>query len=72
MQSKVCEAAIWRTCGNDKTLTGKRMTYDLCSFTQDGETSISFLSQAIGLMADLDLGTENIVRPFQPLIIAIS
>ncbi|KAG9100741.1 sphinganine kinase lcb4 [Ceratobasidium sp. 370] len=41
-------------------IKGKKMSYDLCSFTQDGETSISFLSQAIGLMADLDLGTENI------------
>ncbi|KAG8750651.1 sphinganine kinase lcb4 [Ceratobasidium sp. 428] len=38
---------------------GKKMSYDMCSFTQGGETSISFLSQAIGLMADLDLGTEN-------------
>lgn len=37
------------------------MSYDLCSFTQEGKTSISFLSQAIGLMADLDLGTENLV-----------
>ncbi|KAG9119579.1 sphinganine kinase lcb4 [Ceratobasidium sp. 392] len=41
-------------------IKGKKMSYDLCSFTQDGETSVSFLSQAIGLMADLDLGTENI------------
>ncbi|CAE6435789.1 unnamed protein product, partial [Rhizoctonia solani] len=40
-------------------IKGRRMPYDLCSFTQDGETSVSFLSQAIGLMADLDLGTEN-------------
>ncbi|CAE6418631.1 unnamed protein product [Rhizoctonia solani] len=40
-------------------IKGQRMPYDLCSFTQDGKTSISFLSQAIGLMADLDLGTEN-------------
>ncbi|CAE6498388.1 unnamed protein product [Rhizoctonia solani] len=39
---------------------GRTMPYDLCSFTQDGETSVSFLSQAIGLMADLDLGTENL------------
>ncbi|KAG8708865.1 sphinganine kinase lcb4 [Ceratobasidium sp. 394] len=41
-------------------IKGKKMSYDLCSFTQGGETSVSFLSQAIGLMADLDLGTENI------------
>ncbi|KAH7340253.1 ATP-NAD kinase-like domain-containing protein [Rhizoctonia solani] len=40
-------------------IKGGRMPYDLCSFTQDGETSVSFLSQAIGLMADLDLGTES-------------
>ncbi|CAE6503488.1 unnamed protein product [Rhizoctonia solani] len=39
---------------------GRIMSYDLCSFTQDGETSVSFLSQAIGLMADLDLGTEDL------------
>ncbi|QRV86091.1 diacylglycerol kinase catalytic domain-containing protein [Ceratobasidium sp. AG-Ba] len=41
-------------------IKGKRMSYDLCSFTQNGETSVSFLSQAIGLMADIDLGTENL------------
>ncbi|CUA68385.1 sphingosine kinase [Rhizoctonia solani] len=41
-------------------IKGRRMPYDLCSFTQDGETSVSFLSQAIGLMADLDLGTEHL------------
>ncbi|KAJ1310405.1 hypothetical protein OPQ81_007143 [Rhizoctonia solani] len=41
-------------------IKGRRMPYDLCSFTQDGETNISFLSQAIGLMADLDLGTEHL------------
>ncbi|ELU43894.1 diacylglycerol kinase catalytic domain-containing protein [Rhizoctonia solani AG-1 IA] len=40
-------------------IKGQRMPYDLCSFTQDGKTSISFLSQAIGLMADLDLVASN-------------
>ena len=36
------------------------MKLDLCS-VQQGETRvISFMSQAIGMMANIDLGTENL------------
>lgn len=36
------------------------MKVDLFSFTQDDERSISFMSQSLGLMADLDVGTEHL------------
>jgi sphingosine kinase len=36
------------------------MQVDLFSFTQDDKRSISFMSQSLGLMADLDIGTEHL------------
>ncbi|KAH9484246.1 Sphingoid long chain base kinase 4 [Psilocybe cubensis] len=39
---------------------GKPMNVDLFSFTQGERRSISFMSQAMGLMADLDIGTEHL------------
>lgn len=36
------------------------MPIDICSVTQKDKRVLSFLSQAIGLMADLDLGTEHL------------
>ena len=36
------------------------MVLDLCSITQNGRKSYSFMSQAVGLMADCDLGTEHL------------
>ena len=36
------------------------MNVDLCSVTQKDRKFLSFLSQAIGLMAELDLGTEHL------------
>jgi len=36
------------------------MKVDLFSLTQGGKRSISFMSQALGLMADVDLGTEHL------------
>lgn len=36
------------------------MKVDLFSFSQGEKRVISFMSQALGLMADLDLGTENL------------
>jgi sphingosine kinase len=36
------------------------MKVDLFSMTQGEKRSVSFMSQAVGLMADLDLGTENL------------
>ncbi|KAK7054838.1 sphinganine kinase lcb4 [Paramarasmius palmivorus] len=39
---------------------GKPMSIDVFTITQNGQTSLSFMSQALGLMADLDLGTEHL------------
>lgn len=36
------------------------MNIDVCSVTQKDTRVLSFLSQAIGLMAELDLGTEHL------------
>ena len=36
------------------------MKVDLFSMTQGGKRSVSFMSQAVGLMADLDIGTDNL------------
>ncbi|TFK55042.1 hypothetical protein OE88DRAFT_1623656 [Heliocybe sulcata] len=41
-------------------IKGRPMKTDLFSFTQSGTRRFSFLSQAIGLMADLDIGTEHL------------
>ncbi|EKM55581.1 uncharacterized protein PHACADRAFT_256300 [Phanerochaete carnosa HHB-10118-sp] len=37
---------------------GRPMNVDICSVTQKDRRAFSFMSQAIGLMAELDLGTE--------------
>jgi len=39
---------------------GQPMKVDLFSMIQSGKRSVSFMSQALGLMADLDIGTENL------------
>ncbi|TFK76400.1 hypothetical protein BDN72DRAFT_830967 [Pluteus cervinus] len=39
---------------------GRPMKVDVFSVTQGGKRTISFMSQAIGLMADLDIGTEHL------------
>ncbi|KAG6866957.1 hypothetical protein C0991_003873 [Blastosporella zonata] len=49
----VTEAAL-------NVIKGKHMKVDLFSLTQNGKRTISFMSQALGLMADLDIGTENL------------
>jgi hypothetical protein len=36
------------------------MKLDLCSVQQGDNRIISFMSQAIGMMADIDLGTEHL------------
>ncbi|KAL0570248.1 sphinganine kinase lcb4 [Marasmius crinis-equi] len=41
-------------------IKGSPMTVDLLLVTQNGKSSISFMSQTVGLMADLDLGTEHL------------
>jgi diacylglycerol kinase family enzyme len=39
---------------------GHPMKVDICSFVQDGKRSMSFMSQALGIMADLDVGTDHL------------
>ncbi|KAH6918534.1 ATP-NAD kinase-like domain-containing protein [Coprinopsis sp. MPI-PUGE-AT-0042] len=39
---------------------GSPMKIDLFSFTQNGKRNLSFMSQSLGLMADLDLDTEHL------------
>ncbi|KAE9409702.1 hypothetical protein BT96DRAFT_913209 [Gymnopus androsaceus JB14] len=41
-------------------IKGSPMHVDVFSFTQNGKQTISFMSQALGLMADLDVGTEDL------------
>ena len=41
-------------------LAGRSMATDLFSVTHGGKRYISFMSQAMGLMADIDLGTEHL------------
>ncbi|TFK42544.1 ATP-NAD kinase-like domain-containing protein [Crucibulum laeve] len=41
-------------------IKGRPMKVDLFSFTQNGKRTVSFMSQALGLMADLDVGTEHL------------
>ena len=36
------------------------MKVDVFSVTQGGKRTISFMSQSLGLMADLDIGTDNL------------
>lgn len=36
------------------------MSIDLLSILQSGKRSVSFMSQSVGLVADLDLGTEHL------------
>lgn len=40
-------------------LSGQPMKVDLFSFMQGETRAISFMTQALGLMAELDIGTEN-------------
>ena len=41
-------------------IKGRPMAIDLLSILQDEKRSFSFLTQSVGLMADLDLGTEHL------------
>ncbi|KAH9079548.1 ATP-NAD kinase-like domain-containing protein [Lactarius deliciosus] len=41
-------------------IKGRLMSIDLLSILQSGKRSLSFMSQCVGLMADLDLGTEHL------------
>ncbi|SCV72133.1 BQ2448_4827 [Microbotryum intermedium] len=41
-------------------IKGRKTKMDLCSYVSGGKRSMSFLTQAMGLMADIDLGTEHL------------
>ncbi|KAG7092503.1 hypothetical protein E1B28_008854 [Marasmius oreades] len=41
-------------------IKGKPISVDLFLITQSGKSSISFMSQSVGLMADLDVGTDHL------------
>ncbi|KAJ4469370.1 ATP-NAD kinase-like domain-containing protein [Lentinula edodes] len=41
-------------------IKGSPMPVDVFSIIQNGKQTVSFMSQALGLMADLDLGTEDL------------
>lgn len=41
-------------------IKGKPMRVDVFSITQGGKRTISFMSQSLGLVADADIGTENL------------
>lgn len=58
MQSKVCTHNYLKQIFTRKV--GQPMKVDLFSMTQGEKRSVSFMSQALGLMADLDIGTENL------------
>jgi len=49
----VCAAAL-------NAIKGRPMKLDLCSVQQEGNRFISFMSQAIGMMANADLGTDHL------------
>ncbi|KAF7294907.1 DAGKc domain-containing protein [Mycena indigotica] len=49
----VCAAAL-------NVVKGLPMKIDLLSVVQNGKRTISFMSQAMGLMADADIGTEHL------------
>lgn len=40
--------------------SGRPMKVDLFSFTQGNQKRISFMSQTVGLMADVDIETEHL------------
>ncbi|KDQ12244.1 hypothetical protein BOTBODRAFT_134730 [Botryobasidium botryosum FD-172 SS1] len=40
-------------------IKGRKMNIDLCSITQNDKRSFSFFTQCVGLLAELDLGTEG-------------
>ena len=60
-------AMSWNLNGTDSTsmaalciVKGIRTPLDLASVTQDDTRILSFLSQAVGIVAEVDLGTDNL------------
>ena len=58
MPSKVCAHTYPKQISTRNI--GQPMKVDLFSVTQGEKRSVSFMSQAVGLMADLDIGTDNL------------
>ncbi|KAJ7685209.1 ATP-NAD kinase-like domain-containing protein [Mycena polygramma] len=57
----VCAAALNVVKGKlTLDCAGLPMQVDLFSLTQNGKRTMSFMSQGMGLMADLDIGTEHL------------
>ncbi|KAF8478556.1 ATP-NAD kinase-like domain-containing protein [Russula ochroleuca] len=48
------------TAATLNAIKGRPMAVDVLSILQSGKRSFSFLSQCVGLMADIDLGTEHL------------
>lgn len=60
-------AMAWNVCGTDNVslaaltvVKGLRTPLDLVSITQGHDRTLSFLSQSFGIVAESDLGTDNI------------
>ncbi|CCM02385.1 uncharacterized protein FIBRA_04481 [Fibroporia radiculosa] len=49
----ICAAAL-------NAVKGRPMRIDLCSVTQGEKKTLSFISQCVGMLADVDLGTEHL------------
>ncbi|KAJ7774885.1 ATP-NAD kinase-like domain-containing protein [Mycena metata] len=49
----VCAATL-------NVVKGLPMKVDVCSLTQNGKRTLSFMSQVVGLIADLDIGTDHL------------
>jgi sphingosine kinase len=58
MRSKVCAHNYFKQIFTRNI--GQPMKVDLFSITQGEKRTVSFMSQAVGLMADLDIGTDNL------------
>ncbi len=60
-------AMCWNLCGTGSAsvaalciVKGLRMAFDLVSITQGNRRTLSFLSQAVGIAAEIDLATEHL------------
>ena len=58
--SRVRIPTLFLCARTSRLLAGRPMKTDLFSITQGGKRSLSFMSQSLGLMADLDLDTEHL------------
>lgn len=59
MPSKASNYAVDVTAYSPNVFSGRPMKVDVFSVTQEDTSTISYMTQALGLMSELDLGTEN-------------